>query len=285
MSEPAPDQRAGFLKALTRGPLLADAAMGTRLIAQGLDLASDDPALWNLTHPEAVAEVHRRDRAAGAQVLLTNTFGANRVWLARFGRAGEVAEINRRAVELARIAAHEAEFAPDSAAYVLGSIGPTASGFPGAYEEQIEALCEAGVDALLFETHLLNEALGGLRAARGRTDLPIVVSLLIWPVPLYETTAELADNGARVLGANCMEGMWKAFLLARRLREVTSLPLVMKPNAGPPGREPVSPASFAEHVPGLLRCRVRLLGGCCGTDERHLAALAQALASQARAPA
>ena len=91
-----------FLAALARGPLILDAAMGTRLVARGLDLAHDDPAIWNLSHPEAVAEIHARDVAAGSDAVLTNTFGANRPWLARSGRDDRVEAINRRAVALAR---------------------------------------------------------------------------------------------------------------------------------------------------------------------------------------
>ena len=136
---------------MARGLLVLDAAMGTRLIARGLDLSGDDPSLWNLSHPEVVRELHARDVAAGSDAVVTNTFGANRHWLARYGRAGEVAAINRRAVELAREAAGPGRF-------VLGSIGPTASEVPGAAREQAEALAGSGVDALLFETHTLEQA-------------------------------------------------------------------------------------------------------------------------------
>src|SRR3954470_1098837 len=103
MSEPAGSGR--FRAALARGPLLLDAALGTRLIARGLDPARDDPALWNLDRPDDVLDLHRRDVAAGADALLTNTFGATRLTLARLGRSDAVVEINRRAVALARQAA------------------------------------------------------------------------------------------------------------------------------------------------------------------------------------
>src|SRR5215207_7751714 len=122
-----------LLSAMARGLLVLDAAMGTRLIARGLDLSGDDPALWNLSHPEVVRELHTRDVAAGSDAVVTNTFGANRHWLARYGRAEEVAAINRRAVGLAREAAGPGRF-------VLGSIGPTTSEAPGAAREQAEAL-------------------------------------------------------------------------------------------------------------------------------------------------
>ncbi len=97
-----PEATSRLTAAIGGGPIVLDAALGTRLCAMGLDLKTDDPALWNLTHPDAVKELHRRDVAAGSQAIVTNTFGANRAWLARFNRANEVAAINRRAVELAR---------------------------------------------------------------------------------------------------------------------------------------------------------------------------------------
>src|SRR4051794_7638951 len=95
--------------------------MGTRLLPLGLRLEDDDPCLWNLSHPDDVAAIHRRDVAAGSQALLTNTFGANRAWLRRFGAAvGAVGAINRAAVDLARDASGPGRF-------VLGDIGPTAA--------------------------------------------------------------------------------------------------------------------------------------------------------------
>src|SRR5581483_10567116 len=102
----APMSDSGKLaEALARGPILMDAAMGTRLIARGLDLAHDDPCLWCLDRPDEVLDIHRRDVAAGADAVLTNTFGANRLTLDRLGRSADVVAINRRAVELARAAA------------------------------------------------------------------------------------------------------------------------------------------------------------------------------------
>src|SRR4051794_5009734 len=104
-----------FRASMARGLLVLDAAMGTRLIARGLDLSCDDPALWNLSHPEVARGLHALDVAAGSDAVVTNTFGANRSWLARYGRAGDVAAMNRRAVELARQAAGPNRF-------VVGSI-------------------------------------------------------------------------------------------------------------------------------------------------------------------
>ena len=112
-----------------RRPLALDAGMGTRLVAAGLDLRRDDPALWCLSHPETVAAIHSRDLAGGARAVLSNTFGANRCWLARFGQAHRVELLNRRAVQLARTA-------PGPDRFVLGSVGPTAGRDPGAAADQ-----------------------------------------------------------------------------------------------------------------------------------------------------
>jgi methionine synthase I (cobalamin-dependent) len=255
---------------LARGPLVLDAAAGTRLVARGLDLKSDDPALWNLSHPDDVAALHALDFGAGADAVLTNTFGASRPWLARFGRAADVGAINRRAAALARQAAGAVTGRP---AFVIGSVGPAASADPGAVREQADALLRAGVDALLFETHRLDQAEAALGAVRGVVSVPVWVSLFDWPAPVADAARRLEDLGAAVLGVNCVPGMTPALETARALSGVSWLPLLVKPNAGPPGAVPEPPAAFARAVPALLACGVRLLGGCCGTTERHVAAL------------
>jgi 5-methyltetrahydrofolate--homocysteine methyltransferase len=258
--------------ALARGPLLLDAAMGTRLIARGLDLRSDDPSLWNLSRPKAVTAVHRRDVEAGSDALLTNTFGANRCWLARLGSAPGVELINRRAVALARQAA-----GPDR--LVIGGIGPTATEHPGASREQAEVLADAEVDALLLETHRADQAGRALRELGPGIALPVLVSLIVWPEPLADTVQRLADLGAAALGGNCQFGMEPALRMAEELRRVTDLPLLVKPSAGRPGEPPADPESFAAAVPRLLSLGVKLIGGCCGTTETHVAALRAALSS------
>ncbi len=259
-----------FRSTLARGPILLDAAMGTRLIARGLDLARQDPSAWVLDRPEEVLGLHRRDVAAGSEAVLTDTFGANRAWLARYGLGARAGAINRRAAELARLAA-----GPDR--LVLGSIGPTASDDPSALREQAEALIESGVDALILETHRLDQALDALGHLVRSSDLPILASLYRWPDPIGEAARALAGAGAGAIGANCLPGMGPAILVARRLRDASDLPIVIKPS---PGR--ASPALFARAVPKLLDCGVGLIGGCCGTDDVHLLALRKALSEPIR---
>jgi 5-methyltetrahydrofolate--homocysteine methyltransferase len=257
--------RPDFRETLGRGPILLDAAMGTRLIARGLDLAVDDPALWVIDHPEEVLRNHALDIQAGADAIVTNTFGANRAWLDRFGRAGEIRSINRRAVELARLASGSDRF-------VLGSIGPTASAQTPALIEQAEILMESGVDALFLETHRLDQAEVALRVLRG-FPVPILASLFAWPEPIAESARRLIDLGPLAIGANCQIGMKAALDLAQRLRAACDHPLLIKPSAGLPDSPLESPQSFGEALPALLDLGVRLIGGCCGTTEAHISAM------------
>ena len=248
-----------------RRPILLDAAMGTRLLAIGLELAGDDPSLWVIDRPEAVLGVHRLDVEAGAGALLTCTFGANRSWLDRFHRGDDARAINCRAVDLARDAAGPGR-------YLIGSIGPTASAHSQALLEQADALLESGVDALLLETYTLDQAGAALRLLRD-APAPILASLFAWPDPVDEAARRLIDLGASAIGANCQLGMRPALELARKLRAAVAHPLLVKPSAGLPGSPLESPGAFKAAVPELLALGVHLIGGCCGTTEAHIAAL------------
>ncbi len=264
-----------FLDRLRAGPIVLDAGMGTRLVARGLDLGRDDPCLWNLDRPDDVLNIHRLDRAAGAVGLVSNTFGANRAWLARFGRRDDVESINRAAVALAREAA-----APDG--IVLGDIGPTCAVEPGAAGEQAARQRDAGVDAILLETFRLEPALAVLaevRAALGGDPVPIVVGLWQWPDAVEDAARRLVDAGADAIGANCRPAIAEVPTLIRRLAAAVPCPLLAKPGVGPgdgDGEADSNPSAFAAAVPGLLDQNVRLIGGCCGTTHAHVAALAAA---------
>jgi methionine synthase I (cobalamin-dependent) len=255
-----------WLEAIGRDALILDAAMGTRLIERGLRLDREDPAHWNLSRPEIVGEVHRLDAAAGADVLLTNTFGANRAWLSRYHPVASITRVNRRAVALARSEAGPLR-------RVLGSIGPTADDAPDALREQVDRLLESGVDGLLFETHRLDQAVRALGVVRERARLPLLVSLIDWPSPIDHSVQRLADLGADAIGTNCQPGMEAAVGLAKSLRSVTPLPLIVKPSAGAPGGVLARPASFGAAVAALRSLCPVLIGGCCGTTEDHVAAL------------
>ena len=253
-----------FLDRTARGPLLLDAAMGTRLIARGLDLEADDPCLWNLDRPGAVLDVHRRDIAAGAEAVFANTFGANRGWLDRFGRAGSVAAVNHAGVALARAAA-----GPDR--FVVGSIGPTAAVDPATLREQVDALLDAGVEALALETFRLDQALRALEAL-GPVAVPILVGLFDWPGPIADGARRLVDAGAAAVGANCFAD----FDLARRLLdefEAHGIPAWLKPS---PGGDGTAFEEFARLAGRVAAAGAGLLGGCCGTTEAHVATIRRA---------
>jgi 5-methyltetrahydrofolate--homocysteine methyltransferase len=252
---------------LARGPILLDAGMGTRLLARGLGVG--EASSWNLERPDKVLEVHQLDIAAGSDALLTNTFCAGRNWLQQFDLADRTVEINRRGVELARLAS-----GPDR--LVLGSIGPTAQGQAAPLIEQAEALVEAGIDALLLETYPRAEAEAATRLLTARFATPVVVSLFNWPHVVGETASALAAAGAAAIGVNCVESIQECLRVVHALHEATHLPLLVKPGAG-------RLDLFEAAVPELVTKGVRLIGGCCGTTDVHIAALRVAL-TRARTP-
>jgi 5-methyltetrahydrofolate--homocysteine methyltransferase len=261
-----------ILEEIERFPLVLDAGMGTRLLDAGLDLRIDDPALWCLSHSEEVVAIHRRDVASGARAIVTNTFGANRTWLARFGQVGNLGPINRRAVQLARSAAGSNRF-------VLGCVGPTAAAQPGAAAEQAAILSSEGVDALLLETFHFPEVETVLEEVHDTLPFPVplFVSLWEWPENHQLAANRLVERGAAVLGLNCQSGAPAAVAFAERLGKTSRVPLLVKPGTGSRGDTVMSPAELSAVVPTLLAHNVRLIGGCCGTDESHIAAVADCL--------
>jgi 5-methyltetrahydrofolate--homocysteine methyltransferase len=267
--------RSGLLEAIAAGPLVLDAAMGTRLIARGLDIRRDDACFWNLDRPADVLDLHDRDARAGARGLLTNTFGASRERLRTFGRVRGADALNRDAVALARRAAGPSGF-------VLGDIGPTACDEPGAARQQAAALIGCGVDGLILETLQFDtaiRALAELRHRLGTSPVPVIVSLWRWPEPAWDAARRLACCGADVLGANCRPALGALPRLFRDLAAGFEGPLLAKPGvdpADPPAD--ATPAAFAAAVPGLLELGVGMIGGCCGTTEDHVAAIAAACA-------
>jgi methionine synthase I (cobalamin-dependent) len=245
--------------------------MGTRLIARGLDLSVDDPGLWNLTHPADVLDIHRRDVSAGADVLIANTFGLNLPWLKRSGYQEEFRNVNRCALELACGAA-----GPDR--LVIAGIGPAAALEPGAIADQAAVLIEYGVSGLLLETFhpdQVESALVELQFAVA-AGVPIVASLWQWPEAPGPLARRLLELGASALGMNCQLGAEAAVRFVNQLAGVVTCPLLVKPSGGVAGDPDCTPEAFARAVPVLIRLGARLIGGCCGTTEEHVAAIAGA---------
>lgn len=258
--------------------VVLDGAWGTQLLAQG---ATPNECLdaWNVTRPERVLALARAYVEAGSAIILTNTFGANRLALAQHGLEAQVRALNRAGAMLSRQAAQ-------GRARVFGSIGPSRkkwgevseSELLAAFREQAEALAEGGVDGLVLETMGdLREALIALEAARS-TGLPVVACMSFHgadDTAADGTTPEqaaraFAEAGAFAVGANCGRGVAHHVAIARRLRSATALPVWIKPNAGVPrwqaGRwtYPEGVAAFAAHLPALLEAGATFIGGCCG---------------------
>ena len=286
----------GFLSRLQRGPILCDGAMGTLLYAKGIFINRCYDEL-NLSQPDLILGIHQDYVKAGAEIVETNTFGANSFRLARHGLQDRVAEINRRAVELARQATGS------SGGFVAGSVGPLGVkieplGKVGrdeareAFARQISALAEAGADLLILETFgFVDELHQAVLAAREvAPELPIVAQVTIDEDGdcLDGSEAEnfakrIEEMGVDVLGANCSVGPVAMLETVERIRRVTSLPLSAQPNAGMPrsveGRNIYlcSPEYMASYARKFVAAGVTLVGGCCGTTPDHIKAMKSTL--------
>src|SRR5499433_2237578 len=276
-----------FLEALENRVLVCDGAMGTMLYAKGVFINKSFDAL-NVTQPDLVAEVHQEYVRAGADIIETNTFGANRIKLGSFGVADKLYEINRRGAELAREAAGDA-------AYVAGAIGPLGiriepwgkTGVDEArayFREQAQALADGGVDLFILETFRdLNEIGAAIDAVRSVSDKPIVAQMTteedgntLDGTPPERFAPELERRGATIIGVNCAVGPAPMLDTIERMASVTRLKLSAQPNAGKPrdveGRNIYlcSPEYMASYARRFILHHVRIVGGCCGTTPEHI---------------
>jgi len=283
---------------MARGPLLFDGAMGTLLHMRGDEPMDTCFVALNKSRPDLVSALHREYIAAGAEAIKTNTFAGNRFQLELHGWGDEVRDLNKRAAKLAR----DAREISGQAVWIAGSVGPTGrllapigtstvKDIRAAFREQIEALVEGGVDVLLLETFSsLAEIREAIAAARAVSDLPIIASMTyadddrtpVGHAP-HDVARELTRLGVDMIGANCSVGPQNVTRVALTLRQATHLPISAMPNAGWPanlnGRivYASSPAYLAAHARQAAEAGVRILGGCCGTEPAHIAAMRQAL--------
>jgi methionine synthase I (cobalamin-dependent) len=284
-----------LIQKLLPGPVVTDGAWGTQLQALGLR-SGECPDAWNLTCAEKVETVARAYVEAGSRVILTNTFGGSRLQLANHGLADRTVAINRAGVEISLRAAA-------GRALVFASVGPTGKMLATeetteeelrrVYEEQADALAQAGADGLVLETFAdLDEARIAIVAAK-RTSLPVVASFvfdtganrdrtMMGATP--EQAAELAASaGADVVGANCGRGIGGFVAICGRLRAATTLPVWIKANAGLPemvnGRAvyATKEAFFAEKAAEVVAEGATFIGGCCGTSPAFIAAVVKKL--------
>jgi methionine synthase / methylenetetrahydrofolate reductase(NADPH) len=287
---------ADFLARIKHSPVLCDGAMGTLLYAKGIFINRSYDEL-NLSQPDLIRAIHHDYLQAGAEIIETNTFGANSFRLARHSVADKVRDINRAGVRLAREAAKSFDV------WVAGSVGPLGTRIEplgktsyqearDAFREQIQALVESGVDLLILETFgYLEEIHQAMLAARDvHPSIPIVAQVTIDEdgncldgSDPQTFTPKLAEWGANVIGCNCSVGPVAMLDAMERVRALTSLPLAAQPNAGIPrsvdGRNIYlcSPEYMASYARKFVTAGVRLVGGCCGTTPDHIRVMKSAL--------
>ena len=277
---------------------VCDGAMGTQLMLAGLE-SGGCGELWNLTHPERILEIQRRYVEAGADCLITNTFGGSRSMLERHGHADDLKAINAAGVRIAR------EAFGDRDGYVLGDIGPLGAVLEpygdlpqeaarASYEEQARALVEAGADALIIETQTSLEELGIAIDAAKAAGAPCIIASLAYDLSanksfyvtmmgvLPERAAEyLEEKGANIVALNCGTGMdmLGAAKVVELYKQFSSLPTMVQPNAGLPVLEKGKavykqlPADMALGVPQVLSSGANIVGSCCGSTPDHTRAI------------
>ncbi len=287
--------------------LVADGAWGSYFIEQRLDVASEPADAWNLRHPELVTRL-AEEYAATADILTTNTFGANRIRLSRYQLTQELKTINARGVEILR-EVEDARRVLDRPLLIAGSMGPARgpnASIPDAhalfdvYQEQAICLAEAGASFLLLETFCdTSEASIAVRAAKSATPLEVVCSFAFrerqperydtWSGESVEAALKsVLDEGADMVGANCVPATGALPMLVESMRRFAeSAPLWLKPNAGQPASEPNKaspttlryphPLSDAPMGPILDALETGVIGGCCGTSPEDVARLRRQL--------
>lgn len=275
--------------------ILLDGAMGTQLAEAGLEMGGQT----SITHPDVVLAIHRQYAECGVDVLITNTLTMNRVNIESHHIGVDVREVNLAGVRLAKAAVHEGQ-------YVLGDMSSTGKMLKpygnlsendayAAFKEQAAILAEGGVDGFIIETMFdLREALCALRACKETADLPVIASIAFNTVKnggrtimgnkAQDCAQALTEAGAYAVGANCgsLDPLQTAQIVSK-MREVSSLPLLVQPNAGKPRLVEnrtvfnMSPSHFAAGVYQCLQAGARLVGGCCGTSPSHIRAIADLL--------
>lgn len=270
--------------------LVADGAWGTELMKRGL-AAGDFPEVWNLEEPYLVKQIAEEYRNAGADIILTNTFGANRLKLKRTGFTGNVLEINRIGVELSK---EESE-----GALVFASIGPTGellkplgdfdeADFIKVFSEQVKGLAEGKPDGIIIETMSdAREALCAFEAVRKNSSLPVGISFsfnkghkgfaTMMGLSPEQVVKTFINKKIDVIGANCGSITIEDMIdIARTMKKFTSLPLWIKANAGLPLLKdkktvyPQTPEEITSFIPGLIEAGAKIIGGCCGTTPEYI---------------
>ena len=283
---------------LNKRPLLLDGAMGTMLQSYGLK-SGECPEEWNISHRQVVKKIYQEYIKAGADVILTNTFGANRVKLSSFNRQNDVMEINKSAVKIAKETIKSVK-EPEKKVLLAASVGPTGKILEPYgplsikevyenYKEQVVILKEIGVDLIILETFFdLGEIKTALKAVKENTDLMVIASMTfdknlktIYGVDPERAVIVLENEGADGVGANCGTGPEVLYKVLKIMKKVSKTYLMVEPNAGMPelvkGKVvyPASPKIMAEYTEKFLKLGLNLIGGCCGTTPLHIKAMSE----------
>jgi len=286
-----------LLQRVAQGEILvSDGAMGTFLHAKGL-APGECPESWCISHADVVRDIAKAYAAAGSDIVETNSFGGTSFKLKAYGLEGQVAVFNRAAARLAKEAVADK-------GYVAASVGPTgqiveeeggdvsAAQLYESFKAQVAALAEGGADAICVETMWsVQEATQAIRAVKENTQLPAICTFTFEPgkkgfrttmgvTPERAARAAL-DAGADVVGANCGNGIANMIEITRQMRAAApQTPILIQANAGLPVMEngetvfKETPEYMASRVAELIAAGANIIGGCCGTNPRHIAALA-----------
>lgn len=282
--------------------LVCDGAMGSTLMAQGLQ-AGECPEAWNLKFPDRIRAIHKSYIDVGADIILTNTFGANRKKLKRFNMDSKIKEINRAAIEIA----HDAR--GNSDVYIIADIGPSGDMLKpygelseeelyDVYKEQVEILVDSGVDGIILETFSsLEELKVAFDAARFEEDVAVIGSMTfqntqkgfytMMGVDVEKAVVGMANAGCNIIGSNCGISAKDMVTLVKKIKlQIDDLNLldtfiIAQPNAGMPVLEKdktifkESPEDFSRHIKDLINAGSNIIGGCCGTTPEHIKAIAK----------
>jgi len=276
--------------------VLLDGGMGTELIRNGFP-QGECPESWNAEKPEIVKKIHLSYYDAGSDVILTNSFGGNKIKIASHGLEDRCHELNYAAAQLASSVKPGGKF-------VAGSMGPTGKflkphgeyteeEFEEAYGVQAKALTEGGVDFLLIETQYdLKEALCALRGARKSSSLPVFVTMTFNRNPkgyftimgnsVAQCVEELEAHKVPAIGTNCTLNSADMVDLLKIMREATPLPLIAQANAGQPSLSSNGKVTYSQeledyvkYIPQMIKNGANLIGGCCGTDPYYIKRMAE----------
>lgn len=280
-----------LLERLKEEILICDGAMGTMLMSKGMpEGVSVD--YWGIKNKKLLMSIHKAYIDAGCDMIITNTFGANAIKLKRFRLHRKTADINKRAVEIAKEAA-------EGKTYVLGDVGPTGEYLKPVgnvepeemlcvFTEQVRALQEAGADAIILETMSdLEELRTAIMAVKENTKLPVIACMTFQRTAKkgFRTTSGITIpqfvsdsllSGCDVIGANCTVTAADMAGLISEIRSLSTSFLIAQPNAGMPrliGNKTVyeqSPDEFKKFIPKLIEAGANIIGGCCGTTPEHI---------------